>query len=90
VGTSVGPWPTQQIAIGWTGPSAAACAKRVPPRVRILLRAPGLAVEQQWVGRPGVAAQPAVEGDDPRLGGGGAEVEGKDGAGIRRGHGGQW
>jgi len=64
--------------------------ERVPPCVGILLGATRLAVEEQRVGRPGIAAQPAVEGDHAGFGGGGPEVQGEEGARVGGGHGGQW
>jgi len=65
-------------------------AERVPPRVGILLGASGLAVEQERVRGPGLAAQPAIERGHACLGGRGPEVEGKDCARVQGRHGGQW
>ncbi len=42
VATSVGPWPTTQMAIGSTGPSTVACARAMPiPRTRAVHQASG-------------------------------------------------
>ena len=63
------------------------CAKAVPPRLGVLLGAPGCGVDVDRVGRPGGGNQSAAIVDQPALDLGRAEVDGEDdGAGAHGPH----
>ena len=97
VATSVGPCPTTHSATGSAGPSTAAWARAIPiPRASAAHQSsgrcsarPGAPSRRSAYGmRPKPRRRPSGE-SDPRLDGGGAEVDGDDDARIG-GHGHEW